>query len=349
MKKIFTTSFLAAILFIAFNANAQLFTITETHQLPAIGDSIHYVDANNFGFDPTGVGTVTAKIWDFSALMVTGTSMDFTFVDPSTISPSLGRDSFPTATIARHESGVNGYFYYKNTANNINRIGAYANAANFMIYKDATVAKDFHFPITAGQNYNSTYYGNYSPFGVGEDSVRVTDGTLTGSADMQGKMILPTGTFDTVLRIHIVESFHIKTYMMGMVVQDDVISDDYYYWFVDTIRLPLFISGTTTVDGTPQTPVLRYQPILGPVGISNIENESLIVYPNPTSGIIYLNTSLSNDHLNLEVYDMVGKLVNKQMVTGSDKKIDLTALPKGVYSIKIYNDTYFSTGKIVLK
>ncbi|MBK7653029.1 MAG: hypothetical protein IPJ20_23050 [Flammeovirgaceae bacterium] len=43
---------LLSILFVS-TTSAQLITISETNQLPAIGDTVHYVNANSFGFDPT--------------------------------------------------------------------------------------------------------------------------------------------------------------------------------------------------------------------------------------------------------------------------------------------------------
>ncbi|MFH0866449.1 MAG: T9SS type A sorting domain-containing protein [Bacteroidota bacterium] len=349
MKKLFTTSFLTAILFIAFNANAQLITISETHQLPVIGDSIHYVDANSFGFDAVGVGPVTAKVWDLSALMNAGTTFDFVYVDPTTIPVNLGRDSFPAATIARGQSDAPGYFYYQNTANDINRLGWFSSITNYGVYKNGTIATEFHFPITSGQNFNSTYNGNFAPFNVGEDSVRITDGTLTISADMQGQMILPTGTFNGVLRMHVIESFHIKTYMMGTVVQDNVISDDYYYWFTDTILQPLFIFGITTVDGTAQPTVLRYQPILSSASITSFNIENLNIYPNPASDAVHVIIPSSHMSVNYELYDVLGKMIKTNMLNQYDNIIDLTSFPKGTYTIKVYSDSGLITRKLLIE
>jgi hypothetical protein len=326
--------------------------------LPVVGDSIHYVDANAFGFDAAGVGSVTAKVWDFSALMATGTTFDFVYIDPTTIPANLGRDSFPTATIARGESDAAGYFYYQNTVNNINRLGWFASNSDYGVYKNGTIATEFHFPITAGQNVNSTYHGNYSPFGVGEDSVRITDGSLTINADMQGQMILPTGTFNGVLRMHVLESFHIKTYSGGMVLLDDVISDDYYYWFTDTILQPLFISGVTTVDGTAQTPVLRYQPISIITGITNNNIEIANIYPNPSNGKFTIkNYDVRLTNYNLEIYNVLGEKIyysklKQQTQNGTGRasdEIDLSGSPKGIYFVKIYDGEKIYTEKIVIQ
>lgn len=347
MKRIFTY-FISVLLMTAFNATAQLITISETYQMPIAGDSIHYVDANTFGFDANGVGSVTAKVWDFSALMTSGTSVDFVFVDPTTISVNDGRDTFPTATIARRQSDASGYFYYQNTLNDMNRIGAYVSASNFLVYKDGTFATEFHFPITAGESNTSTYHGRYAPFGAGEDSVTVESGTITINADMQGTMMLPTGTFDQVLRIHVTESFHIKAYIFGTPATDNIIEDDYYYWFVDTIFQPICIYGTTSQDGTQQAEVLRYQPIIVTNdNIINVENAN--IYPNPTRGQFFLNTGNVLPK-KIEIVNYLGEIVYQNLTPQSSNLIiNLSKHSKGIYFVKVFINENINVSKIVLE
>jgi type IX secretion system substrate protein len=345
-------SFITVMVFLAFNVQAQLVTISETHQLPAIGDTLHYVDANTFGFDPTGTGPVTAKVWDESALLNAGTTYDFYYVDPATIPAGFGKDSFPTATIARGESGAAGYFYYQNTANNIDRIGWYLDATNYGIYENGTVATEFHFPITAAQTVTSSYHGRFAPFNLGEDSVKLELGSLTINADMQGTLMLPTGTFTDVLRIHSLETFHIVTYFIGVPIQDNVLQDDYYYWFVDSILQPILIYGITTIDNSPQPPVLRYQPITGSstgIAVNNIETPN--ISPNPSNGKFTIkNYAAGFPDYKLEIYNALGEKID---FFGSKYRtfdeIDISASPKGVYFVKIYSEEKIHTAKIVIQ
>ncbi|MEP7169033.1 MAG: T9SS type A sorting domain-containing protein [Bacteroidota bacterium] len=353
MKKIFLPlSLISIVTFVSFasNANAQLVTITETHQLPAFGDTIHYVDANSFGFDATGVGPVTAKIWDESALLNAGTTYDFFYVDPATIS-GFGVDSFPTATIARGESGAAGYFYYQNTINNINRIGWFGGNSNYGIYENGTFATEFHFPITAGNTVTSTYNGRYAPFNLGEDSVKIEMGSLIVNADMQGIMMLPTGTFSDVLRLHVLESFHIVTYFLGVPALDNLVQDDYIYWFEDSILQPILVSGVTTVDGNPQTPVLRYQPISTPTGIAENNIQLSTISPNPSNGkFIIKNYDVLLGNYNLEIYNLLGEKVRySESQSQGTVEIDISNSPKGIYFVKIYSEQKMQVEKIVLQ
>ncbi len=336
MKSIIFSS--VAVLFAAFITKAQLVTISPTHQMPVAGDSIHYVDANTFGFDANGTGPVTSKVWNFSSLMNTGSTVDFVYVNPSTLQSSDGIDSFPTANIARRQSDAAGYFYYENTSNNINRIGFYINPSTHGIYKDGTKGTEFHFPITAGGNFTSSYHGRFAPFNVGEDSVTIENGTITINADMQGQLITPTITFNNALRLHVVESFHMKAYMIGMAITDNVFTDDYYYWFVDTILQPVVIYGISSTDGNPEQPVLRYQPLDNTSNLTNfISSDNIKIYPVPSHGSFIVNIGKDAGKLNkIEVLNSVGQIVLTKSNTDSGQfQINLSQYAKGEYFVKL--------------
>ncbi len=61
-------------------------------------------------------------------------------------------------------------------------------------------------------------------------------------------------------------------------------------------------------------------------GIEEIENDTLLLYPNPTSGLVYLSETTD-----AEVYNLAGSLV--ESVRNADT-LDLTDLPAGVYLVK---------------
>ncbi len=63
----------------------------------------------------------------------------------------------------------------------------------------------------------------------------------------------------------------------------------------------------------------------------------IIVYPNPTTDIITIETRLK---IEVEVYDIMGKL----LINKDSKRIDLSEYPNGVYNlILIYNNKRFNT------
>ncbi len=69
----------------------------------------------------------------------------------------------------------------------------------------------------------------------------------------------------------------------------------------------------------------------------------VIIYPNPTNGIIYVD-GLSS--FNFKIYSLSGQLIESK---NNQKLIDLTALSKGIYLIRIFDtqDKIFTYSKIV--
>lgn len=354
MKK--TTLSIFTIFLFAFYANAQLVTIQGTNQFPVAGNIITYTNLNAFGFDAAGTGPVTTKVWDFSALATQGANTAFEYVLPSTLTAAQGADKFPTATIARKETGATGAFYYQNNPTNIDRLGFYGDATFWGVYTGGSKATEFKFPITAGQSFNSTYAGDFAPFNQGEDSVNISDGTLSITADMQGTMSLPSATFGTatnytnVLRLHVVESFKINTIFGGAVVLSQTIADDYFYWFVESIKSPLLIYGITTLDGGSPSKVLRFQKASNLAIQNNTIAEIAQVSPNPSNGVFKLkgfNNDLTNT--NVEIYNTLGALVYDSELTSTNDQIDISKEAKGIYFMKIANEKGTQTQKLIVE
>src|SRR5690606_37516315 len=55
-------------------------------------------------------------------------------------------------------------------------------------------------------------------------------------------------------------------------------------------------------------------------------SSNILVYPNPVSGQFYVNTNYKG---NLYLFDVSGKLVQKEVVNQKVTKIDIQSLPKG--------------------
>jgi len=77
---------------------------------------------------------------------------------------------------------------------------------------------------------------------------------------------------------------------------------------------------------------------VNPFELSNNIN----IYPNPTTGIIYVSTTLSIDKI--EIYDTLGKFIK---VVFDNKNITLENAYAGIYFIKIYSGNTIITKKII--
>ena len=69
-----------------------------------------------------------------------------------------------------------------------------------------------------------------------------------------------------------------------------------------------------------------------------IEGKDLLVYPNPTSNTI---TIQSDDPIfnEFQIYDQLGRAVHRSQLSGYFTEIDLSHLSQGSYIILV-NDTY---------
>jgi hypothetical protein len=77
------------------------------------------------------------------------------------------------------------------------------------------------------------------------------------------------------------------------------------------------------------------------VGINEVENETVGVYPNPTTGKFTVNIDKFNNG-DVKIYSMVGTLITSQQVNKGTNEFDLSAYGKGMYFVK-YTDA--KTGK----
>jgi trimeric autotransporter adhesin len=69
-------------------------------------------------------------------------------------------------------------------------------------------------------------------------------------------------------------------------------------------------------------------------------NNSLSVYPNPTTGLINIEGISRNERIKISVYDMSGKLIKKKSVYSSGATIDISKAKPGPYLIIINNQTF---------
>lgn len=71
---------------------------------------------------------------------------------------------------------------------------------------------------------------------------------------------------------------------------------------------------------------------------------SVTVYPNPATDVLYLK---GVSKANAAVYSTAGQLVSKQAVTNG--QLNVSALPKGVYTLSVEADSKVSTTKFIKK
>jgi hypothetical protein len=78
------------------------------------------------------------------------------------------------------------------------------------------------------------------------------------------------------------------------------------------------------------------------LSISEFEKSIVSIYPNPTNDMITINSTLPI--LKVEIFNMLGSMVGK---TNSNNSVDLSLQPSGIYFLKIYSDSGFTSKKVI--
>lgn len=332
---------------------AQFPTITSANQMPAIDDTIHYANANTFGFDPNGSGGAINVVWNYSALTPTG-AIDFWFEDPALTANAA---DFPTSTVALANSSVAGYEYFENGVNTIKRTG-YTGATS-IFYTNAFTR--YSFPITPGVIQSAMYTGTMSPLGAGEDSVTIANGNYQANPDAFGSLTLPPLVFggapeffDSVVRVHVTENFQIIAWLFGTPAMTINVSDDYFFYFDEETQEPIVIYGVTTDDagGAPQT-VLRYQTIAGTgtagLGFSALSNDAKFnVFPNPATSEINVSFETASE-VEVTLLSLIGEIIEEKTISGLTTNFDVSELPSGVYMIEVLTNNSKNTERVIVK
>jgi len=77
---------------------------------------------------------------------------------------------------------------------------------------------------------------------------------------------------------------------------------------------------------------------------------SLNLFPNPSSGLVKIEYSGNkNENKNIEIFDMLGKLVYTNTFNSNSFNIELSSLPKGVYTFRLKDREQTHHKKLILQ
>ncbi len=86
------------------------------------------------------------------------------------------------------------------------------------------------------------------------------------------------------------------------------------------------------------------------VGIETAEmSDNLMVFPNPTSGMITIQLSEQVSNAKLFISDMMGRVVFQKEIKEIKEPLDLTSLSPGIYELQINNENKTIHQRIVIQ
>ncbi|MEO8590322.1 MAG: T9SS type A sorting domain-containing protein [Flavobacteriales bacterium] len=120
----------------------------------------------------------------------------------------------------------------------------------------------------------------------------------------------------------------------GLVVGDTVKNTAAIYF---DLNAPVITNtAITVVESSASTP-------------SPNEQGTFTVYPNPSSGKLFVRAEEAMTGAVLRLSDAVGRIVHTERMNGASCALDLSELPKGIYSVTIRSETRSMTQRVILR
>ena len=322
-------------------------TLKQSTNSPVPGEGFfgHIIDSTGLGDAQQAGAGVT---WNFPVL--TENSRDTNYYYSCEATPFC--DSFAGANIV---SLIDSNFEYGvSESNRLSFMGwASSNGVNHFDGRQVLLA----YPFTYGDSYKDTLSIVDSYPGVYYDSIFVIDSFF---ADGYGTLILPSGTFTNVLRIHRV-SLQLDSFRYDGADSGSIYGrmDDYSWFDTTGFHNPLLSVGyDTSGSTTPYIYNAEYYTQAPPLALGlpapGVNDISLSVYPNPANGVINVTFLRSdNEPLSVSLVDMLGRVIKTttldQLSEGaSTVTLDVASVCPGMYIVKFQTAQDIFTRPVVV-
>ncbi len=88
--------------------------------------------------------------------------------------------------------------------------------------------------------------------------------------------------------------------------------------------------------------------VLSTVGVAGVEQSTVNVYPNPTSGMLYISTNVQNG-FRYQITDVTGKTIIETNSNSINEQVDISKLTSGIYFVKVIVGDKTSDFKVFLQ
>ena len=337
MKKIYL-SIITALAGLSLNAQ----TLTDANHSPAAGDSHSSYQCDSTGITAGAAGA--GALWNYSTI-VTHSSVVSNFTTAANANASYPIPGVQVASVLSDMS------FYKSTTSDLKYYGGnivVGPVSAALIYTTAAIVAAY--PMSLNTTSSSVTGGT-----INVTAPLAQAGTFTGNsstiADGTGTLALASGTFNTVVRVVTTQTISFTTPLTtGTVTQKN-----YNYYNVG-VKESLFSISTSTVitslspSASTQTIVTRNKPA-APLAVN--ENSSalvnLVVFPNPSNTTVTFATE-NAEAKQVVIFDVTGKLVEKQNLTEGKLKLDVSNYTTGLYMYSVIGNANqtLKSGKITV-
>jgi len=85
----------------------------------------------------------------------------------------------------------------------------------------------------------------------------------------------------------------------------------------------------------------------GALSLNNVSKADFSIYPNPSVSELNITMNQADSKTNVTVYNILGKQILSQQLTGFTSKINISQWNVGVYLVKVTNDSGTQTKRFV--
>ena len=186
----------------------------------------------------------------------------------------------------------------------------------------------------------STQY--YSVNAMGDNGCSTEDSVLVTLIPLPAKPIITAiwGTPDTLISSAITGN---QWYKNGNILM----GENGQKLFVSPFVNGNYTVIVTDVNGCSSSPSDAYNTLTGIKDATN--NFDFTVYPNPATDNLIIELSATNTlhNLSISIYDIQGQLILQQQLNKVKTELNISGLAKGVYVVKVYNESNTSISKFV--
>ena len=328
---------LMAMVLLNIKALAQIPTLTASTSNPAAGEVFYRYACDTTGI--TDLATGAAHTWDYSGLTVSNaigsdTCTRYTF-EACGSTPYCG--NYTGTTLADEEIGYQAggtgtdtaYSYYTFNSSEYAELGT-EESTGITVALPSFVLLDFPF------TYNTVQPGGYHLV----DEIYGAD-TVLGSTldsvigDGYGTLVLPSGTFSNVLRVHLLTHAIDTVHYSGITMYDTAYSES-FLWFTPAFHMPLLAMSNGEVGGTPIQVNLYTQVPLLSVQQTHRAAQSYGIGPNPAKNLVHV--AGIGGKLRYEIANVQGIGMLSGILTPANDMMDVSILPPGVYVVRLVDE-----------
>jgi hypothetical protein len=320
--------------------HAQAPVLSSANYSPVVGETFtfHVHDVSTFSPGASGAGVT----WDFSGLVSAGTSTQ-NYLDPASTPYA---SSFSGSTVAI--SDPIGYGYYKSTTSAFQNMGG-ANTAGTSIPAFTDLEDLMRFPFTYGDSYTDSYFGAFTTSGF----PTVRSGSTTVTADAYGTLILPSGTYANVLRIHLVQDYQDSMNFGSPFIT--TYDTDIYSWVLPGTHSALLSKTSFSINGSSTSETGFFMDATSVSASPALEEVAQwTVCPNPATDAAFVSLDLAQaSDVQMRLLDLAGHSLHCSEATqlpagGHFLPIPLSSLSSGIYLVRLQVNGQSETQKLTV-